>query len=80
MDLCFLSEWFCWHAILPDPARPLRRAPRLDLPVVCLGFGFERSLQGGHCFTNPATETRNMNAKPRRMQPQDSENAEQGTC
>ena len=28
---------------MPDPAWPLRRAPRPDPPVVCPGFGFDRS-------------------------------------
>ena len=32
---CLLGESFCWHSVLPDPARPLRRALRFDLPVVC---------------------------------------------
>ena len=41
-DLCFMAEQTYWHAILPDPARPLRRAPRRDPPVVCLGLGFDR--------------------------------------
>ena len=41
VDFCFLGEKFCWHAILPDPARPLRRALRPDPPVVCPGFGFD---------------------------------------
>ena len=27
---------------MPDPAWPLRRAPRPDPPVVCPGFGFDR--------------------------------------
>ena len=42
MDVRFLGEWFCWHPILPDAARPLRRARRPDPPVVCTGFGFDR--------------------------------------
>ena len=25
VNLCSLGEEFCWHPILPDPARPLRR-------------------------------------------------------
>ena len=43
-DLFFLGEKFCWHPILPNPARPPRRAPRPDLPVVCPGFNFGRFL------------------------------------
>ena len=31
---------FCWHPVLADPARPLRRAPRPDPPGVCSGFRF----------------------------------------
>ena len=34
-EACFLGEQFCWHPVLPDPAPPLRRALRLDAPVVC---------------------------------------------
>ena len=41
-DLCFLAEQVYWHLILPDPARPFRRAPRPDPPVVCPGFGFDK--------------------------------------
>ena len=37
-NLCFLGEQFCWHPILPDLARPPRRAPRPDPPVVCPSF------------------------------------------
>ena len=40
--LCFLGEQFCWHPILPDPARPPCRAPRPDPHVVCPGFGFDK--------------------------------------
>ena len=40
-DLCFLAEQVYWHPSLPDPARPFRRAPRPDPPVVCPGFGFD---------------------------------------
>ena len=43
MDFCFQGEYFCWHPILPDLSRPLRRALRPDPPVVCPGFGFNRS-------------------------------------
>ena len=39
---CSLDEQFCWHPILPDPAGPLRLAPRRDPPVVCPGFGLDR--------------------------------------
>ena len=42
----FLGEQFCWHPVLPDPALPPRRAPRPDPPVVCPGFGIDRSSQG----------------------------------
>ena len=45
VNLCFLGELFCWQPILPDPARPLRRAPRPNPLVVCPGFGFDRSIQ-----------------------------------
>ena len=41
-DLCFLAEQVYWHPTLPDPARPFRRAPRPDPPMVCQGFGFDR--------------------------------------
>ena len=41
-DSCLLGEQFCWHLVLPDPVLPLRRAPRLDPPVVCPGFGLDR--------------------------------------
>ena len=43
VDFSFLGEYFCWHLILPDPAWPLHRAPRTDPPVICPGFGFDRS-------------------------------------
>ena len=49
-DLLFLGEQFCWHPILPDPARPPRRAPRPDPPVVCPGFGFDRYKLDCSCF------------------------------
>ena len=39
---CPLSAQFCWRTVLPDPAPPLRCAPRCDLPVVCPGFGLDR--------------------------------------
>ena len=42
-DLCFLAEQVYWHPILPDPARPFRRAPRPDPLVACPGFRFDRS-------------------------------------
>ena len=35
---------------MPDPARPLRRAPRPDPPVVCPGFGFDRWGFACSCF------------------------------
>ena len=38
-----LDEQFCWHPVLPNPAPPPRRAPRPDPPVVCPGFGLDRS-------------------------------------
>ena len=37
-----MSELFCWQTILPDPARPLRWAPRPDPPEICPFFGFDR--------------------------------------
>ena len=43
-DACLLGELFCRHPVPPRPAPPLRRAPRPDPPVVCLGFGFDRFL------------------------------------
>ena len=36
MNFYFLGELFCWHAILPDLSRPLRRALRSDPLVVCV--------------------------------------------
>ena len=41
---CSLGAQFYWRTVLPDPASPLRRAPRRDPPVVCSGFGFDRCL------------------------------------
>ena len=41
-EACFRGEQFCWHPVLPEPAPPLRRAPRPDPPVVCSGFGIDR--------------------------------------
>ena len=41
-DACLLGELFCRRPVLPGPAPPPRRAPRLDPPVVCPGFGFDR--------------------------------------
>ena len=38
-----LTEQFYWHPILPDPAQPFRRALQPDPPVVCPGFGFDKS-------------------------------------
>ena len=32
----------CRRPLLPDPAPPLRHAPRPDPPVVCTGFGIGR--------------------------------------
>ena len=43
-DACLLGELFCWHPVLPDPAPPPRRAPRPDPPVVCPGFGLDKSV------------------------------------
>ena len=40
---CPRGEQFCWHPVLPDPAPPTRRAPRPDPPVLCPGFGLDRS-------------------------------------
>ena len=45
VNFCFLGEKFCWHPILPDPARPLRRALRPDPPVICPGFGFDNKYE-----------------------------------
>ena len=41
-EACSLGGQFCWHPVLPDPAPPLRHAPRPDPPVVCPGFGLDR--------------------------------------
>ena len=41
-DICILGKQFCWYPVLPDPAPPPCRAPRLDRPVVCPGFGIDR--------------------------------------
>ena len=41
-DACPLNELFCCCPVLPDPAPPLRCAPRPDLPVVCSRFGFDK--------------------------------------
>ena len=41
-DACLLGEMFCRRPVLPCPAPPPRRAPRLDPPVVCPGFGLGR--------------------------------------
>ena len=46
-DLRCLGEHFCWHPILPDPARPPRRAPRPDPPVRSM-FGFWTRQVGLH--------------------------------
>ena len=37
-EASFLGEQFCGHPVLPDPAPPARRAPRLDPSVVCPGY------------------------------------------
>ena len=41
VPFCFLDEYLYWHAVLIDPARPLRLALRLDPPVICPGFGLK---------------------------------------
>ena len=43
---CPLSEQFCWHTVLPDPASPPRCAPRRDLHGVCPGFGLSKCFPG----------------------------------
>ena len=43
-DACLLGVLFCWRLVLPGAAPPPRRAPRPDSPVVCPGFGFDRSI------------------------------------
>ena len=52
---CLLGELFCWHhPVLPDPARPPRRMPRPDPPVVCPGFGPDKcSNTRSICFCGP---------------------------
>ena len=42
-DICLLGEMFCRRPVLLCPAPPPRRAPRLEPPVVCPGFGFDKS-------------------------------------
>ena len=39
-----LGELFCRRPVLPSPAPPPRRAPRPDPPVVCPGFGLDKSV------------------------------------
>ena len=81
MVFCFLGEQFCWHPILPDPARPFRRAPRPVLPVVCPGFGFDRwdcirsccraNVQGGCLGCSGGRSERSFFSRmvPRRLPP-----------
>ena len=40
---CSLGEQFCWQTVLADAAPSPCRAPRRGLPVVCPGFGTDRS-------------------------------------
>ena len=46
---CSLGAQFYWRTVLLDPAPPPRRAPRRDPPVVCSGFGFDKS-HAGHIW------------------------------
>ena len=41
-EACLVDGHFCLHPVLPDPAPPLRHAPRPDRPVVCPGFGLDK--------------------------------------
>ena len=69
---CPLGEQFCWHPVLPDPAPPPRRAPRREPPVVCLGFGLDRSNTSWllliYRTPNPGTKKAEM-LRPDTMEP-----------
>ena len=41
-----MAEQLYWHPILPDFARPFRRASRPDPPVVCPGFLIRQVIPG----------------------------------
>ena len=47
MKDCSLGAQFYWRTVLLDLAAPPRRAPRGDSPVVCSGFGLDRSVYIG---------------------------------
>ena len=60
MDLCFLGEWYCRHSFLPDLAQLLRRAFRLNLPVLRPSFGFDKlSFGPGHALHEKGLQRQN---------------------
>ena len=63
-DLCFRGEQFCWHPNLPDPARPPRRAPQPDPPVVCLGLGFDKFKLRIRLFVLPKKRSGQLSSVP----------------
>ena len=71
-DACLLGDLFCRRPVLAGPAPPPCRALRLDPPVVCPGFGFDRCPRGHEGRLCPArTNLPGLPAKPPRRTPPD---------